>query len=77
MLYQLSYTPKKQILSFIELPYEHRDTALETVALPAELYPYIKLLKLSNPLKIVGFLAIKGNAGSGFGDRHVTITSYP
>ena len=32
MLYQLSYTPKQQILSFIELPYEHRDTALETAA---------------------------------------------
>ena len=42
MLYQLSYTPKQQILSFIELPYEHRDTALETVILPAELYPYIR-----------------------------------
>ena len=41
MLYQLSYTPKKQILSFIELPYEHRDTALETTALPTELYPYL------------------------------------
>ena len=40
MLYQLSYTPKQQILSFIELPYEHRDTALETDALPTELYPY-------------------------------------
>ena len=39
MLYQLSYTPKQQILSFIELPYEHRDTALETAALPTELYP--------------------------------------
>ena len=34
MLYQLSYTPKQQILSFIELPYEHRDTALETGMLP-------------------------------------------
>ena len=42
MLYQLSYTPKKQILSFIELPYEHRDTALETSALPTELYPCIE-----------------------------------
>ena len=37
----LHHTPKKQILSFIELPYEHRDTALETAALPAELYPYV------------------------------------
>ncbi len=43
MLYQLSYTPKQQILSFIELPYEHRDTALETAALPAELCPYMSL----------------------------------
>ena len=42
MLYQLSYTPKQQILSFIELPYEHRDTALETTALPTELYPYMQ-----------------------------------
>ena len=41
LLYQLSYTPKQQILSFIELPYEHRDTALETAALPTELHPYI------------------------------------
>ncbi len=43
MLYQLSYTPKQQILSFIELPYEHRDAVLETTALPTELYPYMKL----------------------------------
>ena len=47
MLYQLSYTPKQQILSFIELPYEHRDTALETAALPTELYPYVLNLQQS------------------------------
>ena len=32
LLYQLSYTPKQQILSFFKLPYEHRDTALETMS---------------------------------------------
>ena len=46
MLYQLSYTPKKQILSFIELPYEHRDTALETGMLPLHHTPMIATIIL-------------------------------
>ena len=41
LLYQLSYTPKQQILSFIELPYEHRDTALETGMLPLHHTPIL------------------------------------